>query len=127
MPVTVLQKELGEVELTKEKFDKYLLFMKEIFEFKYKPLIEYITLTIYNEAPCLYIRLSSPQGYSLETLLIAKTHPLYSISSTEAPPSLLQEIANSIEYFTYFFAETGGKGHVYFIYVPGQSLSLIHI
>ncbi|RLE95093.1 MAG: hypothetical protein DRN04_01150 [Thermoprotei archaeon] len=122
MSITILQRELKEVELKDTLFDKYLDFMKEVFETRFKNYLEYTIKSTYNMSPCLLVKISQPPGASTEVLILAAKNPKYSISGLHARHEILNEISQIIELYTYFFIETEGFGHVYFIYVPGQPI-----
>jgi len=122
MSITILQRELKEVELKDTLYDKYLDFMKEILETRFREKLDYVIKSTYNMSPCLLIKISQPPETSVEVLIVAARNPKYSISGVHARYEFLQEISQIIEIYTYFFVETGGFGHIYFIYVPGQPI-----
>ncbi len=74
--------------------------------------------------PGIIVYLDSERGPAIEITVIFSTPVRYIIKSIDPTIRLqgLQRIARIIESFLIGYMETGGKGIIYFVYVPGQRI-----
>lgn len=108
------------VHLSQQEFNDYLLFIKRVFEENYRDKVRYSLDAFYGENPCIVIGLTINRA-SVEVQVIADSTPWYFLTydSYLIPKSLIDLIEHLIENATYLFAETKGKGVLYYVIVPG--------
>jgi len=108
------------VYLSQEEFSNYLSFIKRVIEENYKGKVRYALEAFYGNKPCIIIGLTVDKT-SIDIQVVADTTPWYSLTYDPylTPRSFVSLIEHLIENATYLFAETKGKGILYYVIVPG--------
>mgnify|MGYP000206237005 CR=1 FL=1 len=108
------------VHLSQQEFNDYLSFIKRVIEENYRGRIRYSLDAFHGSNPCVVIGLIVNRA-SIEIQVVANSTPWYSLTYDPylTPRSLVDLIERLLENATYLFAETKGKGVLYYVIVPG--------
>lgn len=120
-----LEKELPFVKVDVETAKRFESFLLEVMKESYGKYLGGALTVSYMGSPGVLFYIDDDSGPLLEVLVVYADYSVkYRISLLRASVSLafVERVSSLIESAVRFFAETGGYGMAYFVFVPGRQL-----